>query len=155
MLTLVPKSWFSWDFRVIADGADIALIDRHSFRERASFTLDGKEYVIRRTSMVRGTFVLEHSGQVLAEASKPSSFRRLFELSVGSASYTLKAVSSLRREFGLFSGSASIARIRPVSAFGRKAIAEFRAGIPREVQLFAVFLVLILWKRVADAAAAT
>ena len=153
-LTLVPASWFSWDFRVLDEGgAEVAVIDRHSFRERASFLVGGREHTVRRTSVLHGTFVLEESGRVLAEATKPSSFRRLFELAAGPNRYTLRAVSAMRREFELVSGGTPVGRIKPVSAFGRKATAEFTSDIPRELQLFVVFLVLVLWKRAQDAAA--
>jgi hypothetical protein len=152
MLGVIPKSWFSWDFYVVEDGRKIAFIDRHWFRERASFSLDGESYGVRRTSVVRGTFVLEHAGSVLAEAIKPSSFRRSFDISVGADRYSLTAASAFRREFRLFRGGAPVGTINPVSVLGRSATAAFGDGIPRAVQLFVVFLVLVLWKRAADAA---
>jgi hypothetical protein len=153
MLTVLPKSWLSWDFRVLEDGVELALIDRDWFRERASFSLDGYTYDVRRTSVVRGTFVLDRSGAVLAEAVKPSSFRRTFEISVGPERYRLEAVSMFGREFRLLRGTDPVGAIRPVSFLRRHAQAEFPESMPREVQLFIAFLVLVLWKRAADAAA--
>ena len=153
MLTVIPKSWLSWDFHVTEDGQAVALIDRHWFRERASFSVDGKSYDVRRTSVMHGTFVLEHSGRVVAEARKRSAFRRSFDISSGGNRYTLEAVSAFGREFRLLRGGTPAGRIRPVSMLRRTATAVFPEAMPREVQLFVVFLVLVLWKRAADAAA--
>ena len=154
-LLLTPTRWFTWDFRVTANGRDIAVIDRHWYRERASFSLDGTSFTIRRTALLRSTFVLERAGTgaVIAEASKPSAFLRTFEVTAGGKQLTLRAVSAFRREFHLFDGAAWIGRIRPVSAFRRTATAEFPETMPLELQLFVTFLVLVLWKRQADRAA--
>jgi hypothetical protein len=153
VLVLTPTRWYSWDFRVTANGQEIALIDRDWFRERATFAIDGKSYEVRRTSMLRSSFVLERGGTVIAEATKPSSFRRTFEVTVGDKRLTLRAVSVFRWEFHLFDGPTWVGRIRRVSVFRRRATAEFLEGMSREVQLLVVFLVLVLWKRSTDRAA--
>jgi hypothetical protein len=150
MLTLIPKNWFSWDFRVLDGEQDIAFIDRDWFRERASFTLDHRTYDVRRTSILRGTFALEQSGVTLAEASKTSAFRRAFEVHFGGHHYRLQAARFFGREFHLLQGGVSVGTVRPRSVLGRSATAEFPERIPREVQLFLVFLVLNLWKRAAE-----
>jgi hypothetical protein len=153
MLTLVPKNWFSWDFRVIDDSGDVALIDRHWFRERASFSIDGRSFNVRRTSVLQGTFVLEHEGETLAEAVKPSSFRRRFEITTGSGHYRLEAESMLGRAFVLSDDGIPVGEVRPKSFVGRTATVQFPERLPREIQLFMVFLVLVHWKRASDAAA--
>jgi hypothetical protein len=155
MLTLIPKSWFSWDFRVIASSGDVALIDRHWFRESASFSVKGRSFNVRRTSLVRGAFTLEHAGVAVAEAKKPSSFRRAFEITIGADHYRLEAATIFGREFVLSHDGISVGGVRPNSFFGRTATAQFPERLPREIQLFMVFLVLVLWKRAADAAAAS
>lgn len=152
-LTLRPRRWFSWDFRVLAGDEDIALIDGHWLRERASFTLGDETFEVRRTSVMRGTFVLERSGEPLAEATKGSALRRAFDVRVGAERYELRAVSIFRREFRLFRGGIPVGVIRPVSAFRREAIAQLPDRMPLPVQLFLLFLVRVLWKRASDAAA--
>ena len=152
MLTLIPNSMFSWDFRVLHDGEEIALIDREWFRERASFTVDGKTFDVRRTSVLNGTFVLEHADAAIAIATKSSIFKRAFEIAVGSNIYTLQATSVFGREFSLSQGGVIIGYFRPLSLFGRTAEATFPGTITRPVQLFLAFLVLTLWKRSAESA---
>jgi hypothetical protein len=156
MLTLIPKSWLSWDFRVTEDGRDIAFIDRDWFRERATLDVDGATYHMRRTSVVHGTFALEHDGRVVAEAKKTSAFRRAFEVvTVDGERYELQASSMFRREFQLLRGGVPVGAVRPVSIFGRTATVNFPQTVPRPLQLFLVFLVLVLWKRTSDAAASS
>lgn len=155
MLTLVPKSWFSWDFKVLHDGEEVALIDRHSFRESASYSLGDQIYDVRRTSVVQGTFVLERSGEVIAAARKASSFRRTFEITTATDEYRLKAATAFGRTFELWHGSDVVGTVRPTSMLGRRTTADLPATLPPEFQLFIVFLVLVLWKRAATAAAAS
>jgi len=155
MLTLIPKSWFSWDFRVTDNSGDVALIDRHWFRENASFSVSGRSFDVRRTSLVRGTFALEHAGVTVAEARKPSSFRRAFEITTGEDHYRLEAATIVGREFVLSHNGIPVGSVRPKSFLGRTATAHFPERLPREIQLFIIFLVLALWKRAADAAAAS
>jgi hypothetical protein len=152
MLTLIPKSWLSWDFRIEDDGREIAFIDRDWFRERATFAVDGAAYDVRRTSVVQGTFTLERGGVEIARAQKTSAFRRAFEIETADHErYELRAASTFRREFQLTRGGVPVGSISPVSMFGRTATAHLPETVPRPVQLFMLFLVLVLWKRRSDA----
>lgn len=153
MLTLNPKSWFSWDFRVLDGDEELALIDHRWLREGASFSIGGRDFDVRRTSVVRGTFVLERAGVVLAEAAKPSAFRRTFEIRAGADQYRLVASTVFGRAFELWHSGAAIGRIWPKSLWGRAATADLPDTLSRETQLFIVFLVLALWKRAAAATA--
>src|SRR5262245_16716675 len=152
MLKLVPKNWFSWDFRVLQGGQEIALIDRHWFQEKASYSLAGRTYEVRRTSVLHGTFVLEHANMVLALANKPSAFHRAYDITIGAEQYRLEAAAVARREFHLLQGGVTVGSVRPDSFLRRSATAQLPAKLPQEVQLFLIFLVLNLWKRAADAA---
>ena len=155
MLTLRPKAWYSWDFRILKEGREIALLDQHWMRERASFTLDGSKYQIRRTSFLRSTFDFTKDGQVIATASKPKRLRRELEVRAGHERWTLRAVSAFRREFELVRGGLRIGGVEPESAFRRAGTADFPDLIPLPLQIFLACLVLLLWKREADAAAAS
>jgi hypothetical protein len=152
MLTLEPKAWYSWDFRVLDGDEEIAFLDRSWVRERLEFTLDGESFAVRRTSVVRGTFVLEREGEVLAEAGKKSVFRRAFDLAVGPERWVLEAVSPLRREFRLLRGGLELGSVRPVSILRRRAMIDLPEAVPIPLQVFVSCLVLVLWKRSADAA---
>ena len=154
MLEIVPQAWYSWDFRVLEAGEEVARLDRAWVRERGVFELDGDTYEIRRTSVLRGSFLLQRGTVVVARAEKPSLFRRAFDIRVGAVPFRLEAVSALRREFRVLRAGVPAGTIRPVSAFRRTAIADLAPGIPLPVRLFLIFLTLVLWKR-RDAAASS
>jgi hypothetical protein len=154
VLELRPKAWYSWDFRVLDGETEIAYLDRHWLRERASFTLDGAAYEVRRTSTKRGTFVLERDGHPIAEAEKPSAWFRTLEIRAGPEHWVLKPASALRREFRLLRGGLDLGSIYPTSVLGRTTIVELSDQVPRPLQVFLACLVQILWKRSADRAAA-
>jgi hypothetical protein len=59
------------------------------------------------------------------------------------------------RAFGLFENGQQIGTMSPVSMWGRTARADFPANIPRDVQVFLIWLVLILWCRAVSSAATT
>src|SRR5262245_7431461 len=152
MFTLTPRNFFSWDFRVLEGGQEIALIDRHWYKEKASYLLGGRTYDVRRTSLLHGSFVLEHEGVVLAQATKASAFRRAYAVTVGAHQYRLQAATFMGREFHLLQGVVTVGSVRQDSFFRRTGTARLPAELAREVQLFLIFLVINLWKRAADAA---
>lgn len=139
---------------MVENGEAVAYLDRHWIRERASFSLEGSEYAIQRTSVARGTFVLERDGRPIAEAEKPSVFRRAFEVRAGPERWRLEATSLLGREFRVVRGGLELGTIRPVSVIRREARVELPESVPRPLQIFVACLVLVLWKRRADSAAA-
>ena len=148
-LQIIPRSLFSWDFRVLEGGVERAVIDKSWLRERGTFTIDGKTYTIARTSVWRGTFTLAHNGQVLAKAVKPSAFFRSFEITAGGDAYTLRAASPFLRRFLLLRRERVLGEIEPVSLFRREAVARLPEEMTAPIQLFVVFLVLVLWRRAA------
>ena len=153
MLTLIPDSWFSWNFRVLRNDADLTVIRRDWFRERGTFEIRGVLYAIRRTSWIRSTFALERDGHAIAEASKPSSFRRLFDITADGNRLELRPASWFGREFQLYRGTELLGVVRPNSFWSRTATADLLDSIALPIQLFTIFLVLVLWKRASDRAA--
>jgi hypothetical protein len=153
MLYAVPKHWFSWDFHLRSAGdEEVAEILLSSWRERGAILLGREEYRIHREGLT-GPFLLESSDSVTAaRAVKTSMLYREFILGYKDRNYTLKAISPLHREFGLFAGENRIGSIRPESWFGRRAIIEFTDELPLLIQVFSVWLAFLLWKREADSA---
>jgi len=155
MLNVIPKSWFSWDF-VVTDGASpVAEIDVSWWREKGVLNVRGSVYEVYREGLMNGAFILESSGSVLARAEKPSALRRSFELEYGGKFYILRAESAFRRKFVLIEGDREVGWISPDGVFTRRATADLPEGIPLPVKVFIIWLVVILWKRESDSAAAS
>jgi hypothetical protein len=154
MLQATPRGWFSWNF-VLSDGEEeIADIRLAMLREAGELVVDGKTYRVNREAIMSGAFVLTKDSLELARAEKPSAFQRSFQVSQDGRSYTLGAESALRRRFVLKENGQLVGSVYPVSAFSRKCAVDLPAEIPLPVRVFMVWLVIILWKRDSDSAAA-
>jgi hypothetical protein len=72
----------------------------------------------------------------------------------GGREYTLRKPSIWRRTFVLMEGDRQIGSIAPDSAWTRRATVDLPADWPMPLKAFVIWLVIILWKRDSDSAAA-
>lgn len=154
MLEVVPKGWFSQVFTVLDNGMRLADIDLARFGEKGTFAFQGIRYTMYRERLASGLFMLETDEMVLARAEKPHAMRQLFVVEYDGVQYTLKHEGALGRKFLLHVGDQVVGSMEPKSTWSRTARADFPAELSVPVKLFMVWLVLILWKRAAGAAAA-
>jgi hypothetical protein len=154
MLEIAPRNIFSNTYELRTPAHELVALRASSWRERAEFDLQGSRYRLYRQSRLKGPFLCERDGRVIANAVKPSAFRERFEIELDGVSYMLRKLSAFSRRFYLFSGEQQIGEIAPMSAFSRRARIDMPADIPLAVQLFMFWLALLMWKRQAAAAAA-
>lgn len=147
-LTIRPKNWASWDFYVERDGQRLAFVDLAWVREAATMEIGGVVCRFYRDGML-GDFVMEVDGQPVVRADKTSVFTRRFDVLYGERSFVLKPASGLARRFLLIEDDATIGEIRPKNMFTRKADVDLPADLPAEVQIFIIWLVVIMWQRTA------
>ncbi len=155
MLTVIPKSWFSWDFSVIERSRAVAEIDVSWWREKGVLTVDGIDYMVYREGLMSGAFILELEGAVLAHAKKPNAFRRAFIIEYAGKQYTLRAKSAFQSTFLLLDGDREIGTLSPKGVFTRRATVDFPEEIPLPAKVFIIWLAVILWKRESDSSAGT
>src|SRR5689334_14649829 len=162
MLTIIPRTWYSWDFRVMDEGREVAFMNISSWREKGTLTIAGAEHRVYREGRMSGDFVLEHNGTVLVRASKPSAFSSTMIVSYQGREYTLSKQSLWRRAFVVLeplgeAGSANereVGSLVPAGMMTRKACVDLPADWPLPLRVFVIWLTVIMWKREADAAAA-
>jgi hypothetical protein len=147
MLQIVPTHWYAWDFTVTDESRPVADIAMNTVREKGTLTIDGTPYRVYREAPMSGAFVLEHAGSVLAQAEKPSIFRREFVIRHADREYTLRPASLMGRAFVLLSGSRQVGSIAPKSLFTREAAADLSEALPFPVRMFIVWLTMISWRR--------
>jgi hypothetical protein len=155
MLRIVPQRWFSWDFTVSQGSELVAEIDISWWRERGELTVQGATFSVSRQGMMSGDFLLESDRGVLARATKPSMMRRLFLVQHDATTWTLRPRSVLGRTFVLLDGEREVGRITPAGLWSRRANVDLPARVPLPVQVFLIWLTVLMWKREADAASSS
>jgi hypothetical protein len=150
-MTIRATHWYSWDFDVTDGERNIANLDLSAWGEKGVLTIDGVAHRVYREGVGSGDFLLERDGVVLARATKPSAFRSAFEVRHDGRTYDLEKASFWQRRFVLRSGNTEIGSLAPRSAFGREAIAALPETWPLPLKVFVIWLVVILWKRAANA----
>ncbi|HZD48155.1 MAG TPA: hypothetical protein VE178_05350 [Silvibacterium sp.] len=161
MLHVVPQSWLSWNFDVYEGAHQVAEIKVSTLPERGTFSIDGTSFRARREGMFSGEFFLEdgsenrgeNGDQIIARAQKPSALLKSFEIQYSDRSYKLKKESVVGRAFLLLEGDREVGSIRPEGFLSRKAAALLPAEMPRPVQVFVIWLTILMWRRDANAGA--
>jgi hypothetical protein len=150
-LKLVPQNPFSWSFDVTRNNASIAqVVHTFSLKEQATLNIQGTTCQAYREHFMGGDYILEEQGHSLARARKQSVFVSAFQLEYPGKSHTLRKESHFRRTFVLMEGDRQIGIIKPEGIFTRKADVSLPDEIPLPVQIFVLWLVLVLWKRNSD-----
>ena len=152
MLRAEPSNWFSWSYDVFEDDQHLTTVDLAWMREAGSFELGGQRFDIAREPGW-GDFVLSAGGDAICRARKPSAWFRSFQVVIGDRHLTLEAQSPLNRTFVLREGGATFGEIRPQGILSRKAVVMLPESLSRAVQVFIVWLVIVLWRRQANASA--
>lgn len=153
-MSIVPERWYSWDFRVMSGDRTLAVLNLSSWRERAEITIGDVTHRVFRERAMGGDFVIEAGGRQLARATKPSAFWHTMIVHHGGKDYTLRKPSVWRRAFVVMDGERQIGSIAPESAWTRRAAADLPPDWPLAITAFVIWLVIVLWKRDANSAAA-
>jgi hypothetical protein len=149
MLTCVPLSFCTWDYRILGAAAPTALTFNF-FSEQGTIFLGDAEFTIRKHGPMSGHWTLEHNDRTIADAQKPSPLFRSFELQIHDLSFTVAAQSAFTRCYEICAGAQQLGTIQPVHAFTRRAYIECVPEVPELAQLFAFWLAVITWRRAAQ-----
>lgn len=150
-LVAAPRGWFAWDYALLWDGREVARVDVARLRERGAVRTGEGEWTIRREGVMRGDFLLEAGGAVVARATKRSPFLRAFQVETSAGDrFTLEAESALGRTMLLLREGASAGEIRPLGPFTWRAAADLPDGLALPVKGFLLWLAVILWRRDAE-----
>ena len=148
-----PSHLFSWDFDLYLEGEFLAGFDMSWLREGGRFTYEGREYHLAREGFWSGDFALTVDEGVLALATKESAFTRRFVVRVGTRELVLEPASLFGRSFRLVENGSAVGHVLPEHWFARACTLEFPDELPVPVQVFLFWLVVLMWRREASAAA--
>jgi hypothetical protein len=152
MIEAVQKGIWRKDFVLHSSDGSLVELDVSTWREKAEFNLQDVPYQLYRESAF-GDFVLERDGTVIARATKVSVFREAFHLDVNGHALTVKKISLWRRGFGVYDGEAMVGSVMPRHWYSSDSVIDLPDEWNLALQLFLFWLVLLMWKREAAAAA--
>jgi hypothetical protein len=155
MLKAKPSSLFSWAYDLYEDEKLIAQMGMSWFKEGGRFVWEGGEYQLSREGLWSGSFLLQLDGRTLAEATKVSPFFRCFDVRVGERTLMLKAASVFTREFHLIANDTLVGSVAPDGFFSRQCTISFPDDLPRPVQVFLFWLVILMWRRAAQSSSSS
>lgn len=150
MLTCIPQSLCTRDFRVLGASAGRAAVTFNFFTEQGTISLGATDFTVRKHGPFSGHWTLEHGTGTVAEATKPSAMFRSFELRVDDMHLTVEAESAFTRCYQILAADRHFGTIRPAHAFTRRAFIECAAEVPEVAQLFSFWLAVLTWKRAAN-----
>ncbi len=155
ILDIRLRSLFKWQFDVFENDALVADIDLKLWKEGADIEIKGEPFRIYRDGMFRGPYVLEAHRTEVVRATKPSVFKRRFEIDFAGRWFVLAATSVFRRSFVVTEEpedgiAVEVGLIEAVKWYKHSAIARFDDDLPIAIDVFLIALVLMMWKRSAQ-----
>jgi hypothetical protein len=153
MLEAIPTNIFSSNFRLQQNDNLLGEVEASIWRDRAVLEIGEGTYQFYREGQFSGDFVLEHNGNVVARARKPSLFRNQFEVELPNQLLLLRKLAPLSRRFGLFDGERQLGSVYPLGIFTRRSNIDLPSDWPLPIRAFVFWLAFIIWKRQNAAAA--
>ena len=147
MLEAIPTNIFSSNFRLQQNDNLLGEVSASIWRDKARLEIGEGTYELYREGQFSGDFVLEHNGNVVARARKPSAFRNQFEVELPNQLLVLRKLSLLKRRFGLFDGERQLGSIYPLGIFTRRSNIDLPSDWPLPIRVFLFWLVFVIWKR--------
>ncbi|GEM_PF-1054188 len=151
MLSCVPKSVFNWDYRIEGARSGPAELSINFFTEAGGIGLGPEHFDIRKQGWLSGRWTLEAEREPCSEANKPNPLVRRFVLTTPEGDYTLRAQNLFTRAFSIYHGEREVGTIQPSGLLARRASINCLPSIPERTQLFAFWLVVLTWRRSANA----
>ena len=153
MLEAIPTNIFSSNFRLQQNDNLLGEVEASIWRDRAVLEIGEGTYQLYREGQFSGDFVLEHNGNVVARARKPSLFRNQFEVELPNQLLLLRKLTPLSRRFGLFDGVRQLGSVYPLGIFTRRSNIDLPSDWPLAIRVFVFWLAFVIWKRQNAAAA--
>ncbi|HSJ15188.1 MAG TPA: hypothetical protein VK939_12280 [Longimicrobiales bacterium] len=138
--------FFSADYRLSRDEADLGVLDLAPVRSRARFTIDGVAHSIEPEGLLSGRFALIADGRAIAHAERERLLPLWYRVRAGDRQLMLRE-SLPGRRFAILHGDRQVGEIRPVRLLTRNAVATYDAPLAPATEIFLLTLVLLRWRQ--------
>lgn len=150
MIRCDPMGICSWNYRLTGAATEqTANIIIYWPGEQGAIATPSGSFQVHKPGMLGGVWQLELNGIVVAVAEKPNPFTRRIEIKSGEVTAVLEAESPFSRNMRLSAPDGKSGLIAPAHPFTRRATME-ETGLPFDLQCFAFWLSVILWRRAAN-----
>ena len=149
MLVAVRPLFSVTHLQFVDDGNVVGEMERSMWRETAELDLADGRYSFYRDQVIGGNYLIEHNGQILARASKPSWWRSNLDVELFKRSVKLRRPSMFRLRFAAFEGGRRIGIIHPGWISGRAKI-DLPSDWTVLDRAFLFWLCSLMWKRMPD-----
>jgi hypothetical protein len=163
LLRAIPQGWFSNDYQIHRDGVQVAFLDPSAWREKAELEIEGRRYHLDREGWVGEFRLLDELKHPVITATKPSAFRKRFEVTWGDRRYVLEKATFWTSGFAVREvtpgetssgdGTRTVGSILREGFLTRRAVLDLPEDWPLPVQVFVFWLVVVIWTRERAAAA--
>lgn len=149
MLHAKPIRIFSSTFSIREGESDVevARLRMRWWSEKGTVLVEGHELQLRREGVFSGAFLVASGDAVIAKAHKPSAFQNRFLIDVDDVQVELRRAGVATRTFELLRGDEVIGTVERGSLFTRSARIHISDSWPVPLQVFVLWLVLIIWRR--------
>jgi len=144
MLTCLPQGICSSNFRVPEAGN--AEVTFTSFGRGGAIRLGAMEYLVSEEGLLKPTWHLSLNGQSVATLRRPTVFKNVHELESSNGILQIVRPDRLQQRYEFRRGEAVVGTIVKVHPFTRRTIIECQPDVPVVDQLFAFWLLAILWR---------
>jgi hypothetical protein len=152
------RSWRG-SFCVTRDGGPFGHMEFRALVESGAIVMGDRRLTIRREGAMSGAWLLEEDTpgvgrQVVASAEKPSAWRNGIILRMsGRPELRLVRASAWKATFELIEADRRLGAIRRTGVWRRRLQAEIPDDVPPPLQLFALWMAVLLYRRDDSAAA--
>jgi hypothetical protein len=137
----------SWDFRVEGATTKPVELNFYYFTEQGSILYGAHFLNVKKHGWLSGRWTLANGCEVLAEANKPNTLFRSFEVHDGRSQFTVEARSPFVRSYVFLSEGLEVGHIEPAHAFTKRSTIECTPEIDELSQLFGFWLAVMTWRR--------
>lgn len=144
-----PEGWLARSYRVEERRALVGRLEFGLWSERGALELGERRLSVLRAGFWNPEHHLVEAGARRASARTTGFWRRGFALTDGDEAYRLDPSSFTQRSFVLTRGGRALGQVRAGGVFRRTVDVTLDEGLAPELRLFALWLVILAWRRAA------
>ncbi|MFF5076401.1 hypothetical protein ACFY36_05070 [Actinoplanes sp. NPDC000266] len=143
MLTAEKKSLWRGQYRMVADGREVAQWDPSWWRSGGEFEVDGHRFTVRSNAWGSRFTMLDQAGNQVAHVERAG--RKTWSVHAGGLVYEFRRTSMWGNQQELLSAGVKVGSLRRTSAWSGTVEADL-PGMPLPIQIFVVGVQIAMWQ---------